>query len=167
MPAGQTITISMLPLIYESLKKHCENTISGTLETGSTVPLAKNAAKLMLAKLNEYERYLNSRLCKLAVGLDPSILNIDDEIPTLKSEIRRILRTDYGVEPQQTQPADLHNMGLLAAAKISHSGCFHSSDDFDEVEDFFDVMKRVDSTCNDALVWWSSSQKRFPNLSIA
>lgn len=35
------VTLSIQPLIYESLKTHCLSTISGTLESGFTVPAAK------------------------------------------------------------------------------------------------------------------------------
>ena len=164
--SGSTyVSLSIQPLIYESLKAHCLSTISGTLESGFTVPAAKRAAEAMLAKLEKYKDNLNSPLCLLAAGLDPSVPVPDEDVLDLKLSIRQILTVKYGYQQLPQNDEVPHQLSLLAAAKLARAGCSAERRQIDEVDDFFALTKRADASCDNVLEWWAASSKRFPMLS--
>ncbi|OAE33137.1 hypothetical protein AXG93_4773s1100 [Marchantia polymorpha subsp. ruderalis] len=158
------VTLSIQPLIYESLKTHCLSTISDTLEYGFTVPAAKRAAEAMLSKLEKYKENMNSPLCLLASDLDPSVPVPDIDIQELKFCIRQILIVRYGYQQQQNVEIP-QRLGLLAAAKLVRAGSCVERGQIDEVDDFFELTKRTDTSYDNVLEWWSTSNKRFPLLS--
>ncbi|BBN01618.1 hypothetical protein Mp_2g08860 [Marchantia polymorpha subsp. ruderalis] len=147
------VTLSIQPLIYESLKTHCLSTISDTLEYGFTVPAAKRAAEAMLSKLEKYKENMNSPLCLLASDLDPSVPVPDIDIQELKFCIRQILIVRYGYQQQQNVEIPQRLGSCVERGQI------------DEVDDFFELTKRTDTSYDNVLEWWSTSNKRFPLLS--
>lgn len=158
------VTLSIQPLIYESLKTHYLSTISGTLESGFTVPAAKRAAEAMLSKSEKYKENMNSPLCLLASGLDPSVPVPDEDIQELKFRICQILIVTYGYQQQQNVEIP-QRLGLLAAAKLARAVSCAERGQIDEVDDFFELTKRTDTSCDNVLEWWSASSKCFPLLS--
>ena len=78
--SGSTYTtISMQPLIFEWLVGHCQDTIAKNPPINSVSPLVTEAAEAMLKKIKKYEPILNSSLGKLAVILDPTVPNVEED----------------------------------------------------------------------------------------
>jgi hypothetical protein len=83
--SGQTYaSLSMQPLIYDSLVSHCNGTIHGTTQSGFKTLAFKAAAKCVLEKIRKYESYLCSPLTRLAEILDPRIGNGSDAALEMK-----------------------------------------------------------------------------------
>jgi hypothetical protein len=91
-------TLSNQPLIYESLKRHCDDTISGTLVSGFTTPDTKKAAKALKEKLEKYRDHLTGTLSMLALALDPEIPKFDQEIADFSVQFRLILCQQYDIQ---------------------------------------------------------------------
>ncbi|KAH8932110.1 hypothetical protein BDL97_19G056000 [Sphagnum fallax] len=91
-------TLSNQPLIYESLKRHCDDTISGTLVSGFTTPDTKKAAEALKEKLEKYRDHLTGTLPMLALALDPEIPKSDQEIIDFSVQFRLILCRQYGIQ---------------------------------------------------------------------
>ncbi|OAE20228.1 hypothetical protein AXG93_3960s1180 [Marchantia polymorpha subsp. ruderalis] len=132
--------------------------------SGFTVPAAKRDAEAMLSKMEKYKENMNSPLCLLASSLDPSMPLHDEDIQELKFQIRQILIVRCGYQQQQNVEI-LQRLGLLAAAKLARAGSCAERGQIDEVENFFELTKRTDTSCDNILEWWSASSKRFPLLS--
>jgi hypothetical protein len=84
-------TLSNQPLIYESLKIHCDDTISGTLVSGFTTPDTKKAVEALKEKLEKYRDHLTGTLPMLALALDSEIPKSDQEIADFSVQFRLIL----------------------------------------------------------------------------
>jgi hypothetical protein len=96
--SGQSYaTLSMQPLIYDSLVSHCRDTIDGRARTGFTTLACQNAAQSVLDKVKKYESYLCSPLTRLGQILDPGIGNGSGMALDMKQTIRDIFveRCDF------------------------------------------------------------------------
>ncbi|OAE21243.1 hypothetical protein AXG93_3833s1220 [Marchantia polymorpha subsp. ruderalis] len=118
----------------------------------------------MLSKLEKYKENMNSPMCLLASGLDPSVSVPDEDIQELKFRNCQILIVRYGYQQQQNVEIP-QRLGLLAAAKLARARSCAERGQIDEVHDFFELTKRTDTSCDNVLEWWSASSKRFPLLS--
>lgn len=168
--AGMYTTLSMQPLILESLSNHCKTMIDENMGAGlMSSPSAVKGARLILDKLHEYRLYLASPLAQLALALDPAIPNAVNEVGYMKERIRSILARDYGYEVDSQSSANERKprKGLLAIARAARTPGKDAAGGFynDEVEDFFEFTAKGDESCTDAVEWWGTiGVKRFPAL---
>lgn len=160
--SGHYATLSMLPLIFESLSNRCNSTIDANPNSDFIFPSAIQAAKAMLNKIEKYKSNLTSPLAQLALALDPAIPNTESETESMKHLIRTTLTRDYGYRSAVQLAPEGKPKGLLAAARAARAPSGYNIN-VDEVEDFFDFTKKGDESCNDAVEWWGTiGRKRFP-----
>lgn len=174
-------TLSMQPLIYETLNKHILTTINASTSTGEiffcesflliqtspgfTCPVAQEAALKLQSKLSKYYSCMFNPLCELATALDPSIGNIETEVERMKIAIREAITCDYGFQPPTSQDPE-KPISLLDAAKLARAPNQAQSQD-DEVDDYFEFTKKADLTCDNPIEWWGNiGHKRFPHISL-
>jgi hypothetical protein len=159
--SGQYATLSMEPLIFESLIKHCDEFIRQSMTTKIEVLVAAEAAEVMKAKLKKYECYLTCELSRLALALDPAIPNTSTEVEAMKVLIRETLVREYGMTVQHAPTQS--QRGLLAAARGARAPRSLNIIS-DEVDDYFDFTRMGDESCNDAIEWSTIGIKRFPAM---
>jgi hypothetical protein len=172
-------TLSNQPLIYESLKRHCDDTISGTLVSGFTTPDTKKAAEALKEKLEKYRDHLTGTLPMLALALDPEIPKSDQEIADFFVQFRLILCRQYGIQgvantlaaesslsKRKTRTILVSTRRDLVRGPLSQHE--QERDDIGkEIDDFFQFTKAGDDRCHDAVAWWATiGHKRFPRLSL-
>ncbi|BBN09871.1 hypothetical protein Mp_4g23400 [Marchantia polymorpha subsp. ruderalis] len=62
LSSRQYATLSNQPLVFESLKTHCQDIINGTINFGFIAPESKNAARALMVKLEKYYEHLTGSL---------------------------------------------------------------------------------------------------------
>ncbi|BBN07713.1 hypothetical protein Mp_4g05870 [Marchantia polymorpha subsp. ruderalis] len=70
LSSGRYATLSNQPLVFESLKTHCQDTINCTINSSFTAPESKDAARELIIKLKKYQEHLTGPLPMLALALD-------------------------------------------------------------------------------------------------
>jgi hypothetical protein len=97
------VTISLQPVIYNSIVSHCDRTVAGQSSMDFTTPHAKMAAETMKAKMVKYRHSLCAHLPMLALFLDPSRdRSIFDPHGNMIDVVRSLLRTECGMETAVT-----------------------------------------------------------------
>lgn len=182
------VSASLLPLIYDSLQAHCKKTVEGrassALSVGVTVtPLAKSAASAFLDVLQQNKRHLWNDLANLAQILDPRVSNASVEAMATKSEIRRTLVEQYGLNVQESSGSSASELqaevataptkperqisSLFAAARQARNESHPERATEDEVDTFFKFTANADLGCDDVLEWWRVvGAQRFPKMSL-
>lgn len=149
-------TISVQPLIYDNLVLHCQVTINDP--SLDFLPL-RQAANLMLEKLDKYQSFLKSDLAKIALFLDPRESN-QGTSQAIISKVRNILEIKYGyifenlIEP----PKKRSLFGFKETIFTETKG--------DEIQEYMLwTAKKVDDK-TDIINWWKTiGVPRFPFLS--
>lgn len=118
---------------------------------GIRVPVAKDAAKLMMQKLKKYDNHLNSPVAKLALSLDRSLPNKSEDVVSMKAIIKDMLARDYSAVDYPDPPSSVDANStrsklalLLTAARLPAQSL--SSRRRDEIDDFFEFTSRSDFT---------------------
>lgn len=175
LSSGRYATLSNQPLVFESLKTHCQDTINGTINSGFTAPVYKDAARALMIKLEKHHEHLTGLLPMLALALDPAVPKTDQEIVPLTTRLREILRQQYGIDGthEHGSSSALKNRtrSMLIAARRARAPTFDFNSDRDdvskEITDFLQFTKTGDESCDDAVVWWAGiGRKCFPRLSL-
>ncbi|KAH8959691.1 hypothetical protein BDL97_06G090300 [Sphagnum fallax] len=158
-------TLSNQPLIYESLKRHCDDTISGTLVSGFTTLDTKKAAEALKEKLEKYRDHSTGTLPMLALALDPEIPKSDQEIVDFSVQFRLIL-SESSLSKRKTKTILVSARRDLVRGPLSQPE--QERDDIGkEIDDFFQFTKAGDDRCHDAVAWWATiGHERFPRLSL-
>lgn len=182
------IGASLLPLIYDSLQAHCKKAIEGRTSAalGVTItPLAKSAAAAFLDVLQKNKRHLWNDFANLAQILDPRVSNASVEAVAMKTEIRRTLVEQYGLNVQESLASSVSEThasvvaeaapvkpekqisSLFAAARQARNESYPERVAEDEVDAFFKFTTNADLGCDDVLEWWRVvGAHRFPKMSL-
>lgn len=182
------IGASLLPLIYDSLQAHCKKAVEGRASAAlgvTATPLAKSAAAAFLDALQKNKRHLWNDFANLAQILDPRVSNASVEAVAMKTEIRRTLVEQYGLNVQESLTSSVSEThasvvaevapvkpekqisSLFAAARQARNESHPERMAEDEVDAFFKFTANADLGCDDVLEWWRVvGAHRFPKMSL-
>jgi hypothetical protein len=136
-------TLSLQPLTFKKLVKHCEKTIADV----SACRDVRSASVSYQATIMKYEQNLTSDLALLALALDTRSGKKGDWVNDMKSRVRTVLSSKYGV--------GLHSQTSAQPKQSTFFETEELDDDVyagDEVDDFFDVTQRPDPSCREVLL---------------